>query len=64
MDSNTIKINIDYIRHAYSYANVEYAKEYKYKKQNTLNDFIKKDNFKNYRMKNYPDALITDIGKK
>ena len=64
MDRNTIKINIDYIRHAYSYANEQYAKEYKYENQNTLNDFVKKANFMKYRMKNCPDALITDVGKK
>ena len=64
MDSKTIILNIDYIRHAYSYANKQYAKEYRYEKQNTLTDFIEIDNFKNYRMKNCPDALLTDIGKK
>lgn len=60
---NNIRINIDYIRHAFSYANAEYIKEYKHKNENTSKDFIEINNFKENRMKKYPDALITDFGK-
>lgn len=64
MEDITIKINIDYIRHAQSYANLVYEREYRYIKQNGLKDLQTIDRYIQYRTEKYPDALITEMGKK